>query len=162
LRGAVAISNLAGDLVELHRMPLILSSISDDDEDVYEIDSAALLKLLWHQKGLLAVAVERVGPIPGASRKSCFTFGRVYEAVLSTCKVLNDQLSIVYDLVLPQIWKRDVLTGTERDKQAALTWSKARNPGFEKQIGKHDGMADAICIAEHLRKKVLVELKGTG
>lgn len=52
----------------------------------------------------------------------------------------------------PKEWKNVVLRGTARDKEAAIAYVRKRYPGVDLYPGRkrnaHDGIADAVCIAE--------------
>ena len=57
--------------------------------------------------------------------------------------------------VTPQAWKKAILAGTKKDKDAAIEYVNMKYPDFELILPRcrkpHDGMADAICIAEYGR-----------
>jgi crossover junction endodeoxyribonuclease RuvC len=54
------------------------------------------------------------------------------------------------EYVRPQAWKKKVLAGTSKDKEAAIAFVRARFPGAPLTLPRcrtpHDGMADAVCI----------------
>lgn len=58
-------------------------------------------------------------------------------------------------LVRPKSWKNVVLEGTLKDKTAAIEYVRAKYPQIDINVGVrkiiyHDGMADAVCIADYV------------
>lgn len=102
------------------------------------------------------VILEKVGARPKQGVKSMFTFGMGYGVV----KGVLESLAIPYRLVTPQAWKRAVLAGTAKDKEAAISFIRTAYPTINLIPDgcrvPQDGIADAACLAvygrEHLRK----------
>lgn len=93
--------------------------------------------------------VEKVGAMPGQGVVSMFTFGKVTGALYGILATLK----IPYRLVPPQTWKKLVLQGTDRSKEAALDHVKRLYPYVNLKATPlsrkdHGGIVDAICIAE--------------
>ncbi len=68
-------------------------------------------------------------------------------------------LRIPHLAVTPQAWKKAVLAGTARDKAAAIAFATRRFPGVPllatpRSRTPHDGVADAVCLAEYARRLV--------
>lgn len=65
---------------------------------------------------------------------------------------------IPYRLVTPQAWKKRVLAGTTKDKDAAISFVRRAYPTIDLTPGKkrtpHDGIADAVCLAEWGRQEL--------
>lgn len=87
-------------------------------------------------------------PFPGMkmSKVACMTFGRSVgrlEGILAG-------LGIPYQTVRPQSWKRVVLEGTAKDKEAAILYVMRRFPDVPLVRGNrrkaHDGIADSLCM----------------
>lgn len=119
-----------------------------------EIDAAELALFLrgWAPD---VVYLEKVGPMPKQGVVSVFTFGVGYGIV----KGVVASLGVRLELVTPQTWKAQVLAGTKKDKDAAVDYCRRAYP-LVKLVPKgcrvaHDGMADALCLAEYgrLREK---------
>ncbi len=96
------------------------------------------------------VAIERVASMPKQGVAGVFTFGRTYGELLGMLKTLR----IPFDRPTPQTWKKAILSGTSKDKIAAINYVKASHPNLcllaSKRCKKpHDGMADAVCLAEY-------------
>ena len=94
------------------------------------------------------VAYEYIHSFGHESRSSCFSFGRSAGRVQSVLELLR--LPTVEPT--PQMWKAEILAGTKKDKAAAIGYCNARWPGFCKD---HDGIADALCLAEYARRQVI-------
>lgn len=101
-------------------------------------------------KVTLYAFVEKVGAMPGQGVTSMFTFGKN----VGTLYGILSALGISYYLVAPQTWKRIVLSGTDRSKEAAIDYCRRAYPTTSLLEGPrshkpHDGMADALCIATY-------------
>jgi hypothetical protein len=107
-----------------------------------DVDVRQLYAWLTSLPGELAfVCLEHTHSFGHESRSSCFSFGRGTGRVHATL----DLLGVAYALVVPQVWKKAVLPGAAKGKQAAVdlaqrTWPQAGLPA-------HDGLADAACLA---------------
>jgi len=124
-----------------------------------EVDSAAVADWVRSVSGGtdgttgVRAAVERVSAMPGQGVSSMFKFGTgwgMVRGVLSTLRVPTY-------LVTPQAWKKVVLAGTQKDKDAAVAWCRSAHPEVQLvQPGcrtPHDGVADSIAIAEYLYRQ---------
>lgn len=111
-------------------------------------------------RGLLAntpldggmVAIEAVHAMPKQGVTSSFTFG--YGCGLWAGLLTG--LNIPFQAVIPQAWKRSILAGTKRDKQAAIELVARRFPDVSlmatpRSRKPHDGLADAACLALYAR-----------
>lgn len=102
------------------------------------------------------VVIEKVASMPKQGVSSTFTFGKGYGQVLGICAAFR----IPIELVLPQRWKNNVLAGTKKDKDASIAYVRRVFPSLqiinERCREPHDGMTDALCIAEYGRRKFLV------
>ena len=98
------------------------------------------------------VILEKVHAMPKQGVSSTFKFGMGFGLVIGVCEALG----IPYRLVTPQAWKKVVLAGTAKDKDAAISFVRKAYPGVDLTPGRkrtpHDGMADAICLAEYGRQ----------
>lgn len=120
--------------------------ISAKDIDGHEI--AARLKELFPA----VVILEKVHAMPKQGVSSTFKFGMGFGLVIGICEALG----IPYRLVTPQKWKGVVLSGTAKDKDAAIAFVRRAYPSIDLTPGRkrvpHDGMADAVCLAEYGRQ----------
>ncbi|MGJ8524158.1 hypothetical protein R84981_002877 [Carnimonas sp. R-84981] len=136
-----AISFLDGSFAHALPMPILGK----------EVDGKEIGDLLRNLKPDL-VMVEKVGAMPGQGVTSMFNFGVSYGKVLG----ILESKGIPYRLVTPQAWKKKVLAGTAKDKDAAIGFVSRAFPDVDLTPGRkkkpHDGMADALCIAEYGRQ----------
>lgn len=100
------------------------------------------------KEGVFALC-EKVGSMPGNSGKSMFTFGQMYERVLS-CLTCNE---IPFDLVIPNKWqgamgiaKRGKDESKSSHKKKMLQKAQDLFPALK--IGRLDN-ADAVLICEY-------------
>lgn len=96
------------------------------------------------------VVIERQRSMPKQGVTSMFRLGEVYGALQGVVRALGLPMLKVQ----PKDWKDVVLRGTAKDKPAAIQHVRGRYPGIDMDVGKrkviyHDGMADAVCIAEY-------------
>ena len=98
--------------------------------------------------------IEKVGAFPGQGVSSMFKFGfttGVMHGIIRT-------LGIPLYTVTPQAWKKEILSGTDKSKQAAIDYCLRAYPDVklfrtERSKTYDDGLADALCIAEYAKKK---------
>lgn len=121
-----------------------------------EIDAVAVAQWMRGIIGLeydeVIVCVEKVGAMPKQGVSSTFTFGKGYGKILGVCAALGMPIL----LVTPQAWKKLVLEGTPKDKDAAIDYCRRVWPMVPLILKgcrvPHDGMADALCLAEFARR----------
>ena len=92
------------------------------------------------------VIVEMASAMPSQGVTSVFNFGAGWGILRGICAGLN----FPYELIRPQAWKKEILAGTDKTKEAAISHVLRRFPylDFEgKQL--NDGQADAFCLAEY-------------
>ena len=95
--------------------------------------------------------VERVSAMPVQGVTVVFNFGRNYGYIQG----LLTAHRIPYQLVRPQAWKREF--GCTRDKNTSIAVCKRLFPGVnlkrtERCKKEHDGMAEALLMAEYGRR----------
>lgn len=121
-----------------------------------EVDAHAIGVWVWglvlqHDSQVVA-CVEKVHAMPKQGVASTFTFGVGYGKILGVLGALG----VRTELVTPQAWKAAVLAGSLKDKAAAIAWATRAYPALSLvQPGcrvPHDGIADALCIAEFARR----------
>lgn len=143
LDGGVAVLDLTtARVISTSIMPRTLTA-----HGKHVVDAVALKKLLPASACL--TVIEFTHSFGHESRSSCFSFGR---STGKTQAVL-ELMGMAYEEVTPQMWKAEILEGTKKDKAAAIGYCKARWPKHD--IGKHDGIADSLCMAEFARRRVL-------
>jgi crossover junction endodeoxyribonuclease RuvC len=106
----------------------------------------------WRTKYLIEfAAVEEVHAMPKQGVTSTFTFGEGYGRITGALEALS--IDIVD--VPATVWKKKVLAGLPHDKAGAISFCKQHYPNVllipcGKRV-EHDGVADALCIAEYAR-----------
>lgn len=118
-----------------------------------EVDGRELVEMLTSVKQA-TVLIEKVNAMPGQGVTSMFNFGMGFGKV----KGVVEALGMSYHLVTPQAWKKKVLEGMDwkGKKSASVEYcaraypeiSLLRTPRCKKP---HDGLSDALCIAEYGR-----------
>lgn len=111
------------------------------------IDQFMHLRMQWPY---IIAYIEAVHSMPGQGVSSSFKFG----FVTGKLEGIIEAMEIPLKKVTPQAWKKEILAGTQKDKQAAIDHCLSLYPGVnlmasEKSRTYHSGMADAICIAEY-------------
>lgn len=97
--------------------------------------------------------LERVGAMPGQGVTSMFKFGENFGFIQG----LLTAYSIPYELVTPARWKKEFqVTG---DKNSSIAVCKRLFPGVnlrrtERCKKDHDGMAEALLMAEYARRRL--------
>jgi len=113
-----------------------------------DLDGLVLSRLLRSAAPSLVV-IEKSQSMPGQGVAGMFRYGMNYGKILG----IVEALELSYLLVTPQAWKKQVLAGTAKDKNAAISHVRRIYPWADLTPGKkrnpHDGMADALCIAEY-------------
>jgi crossover junction endodeoxyribonuclease RuvC len=104
------------------------------------------------------VVFEQVHSKPTDGSASAFSFGK------STGKALAVFEMLVWPLeeVTPPAWKKAILAGTDHSKEAAIGWAQSRFPGVSllatpRCKKPHDGLAEALCLAEYARRRLVGE-----
>lgn len=122
------------------------------------LDRESLVVILQRFRGPLFVAIEKVNAAPMHGRRqgtsSMFNFGLGYGVWLG----LLQAFGIEHVEVDPRRWKRIVLAGTSKDKAAAIGFARTFFPTVSLLATprcrvSHDGMADALCLAEYARRE---------
>jgi crossover junction endodeoxyribonuclease RuvC len=113
-----------------------------------EIDLPAIAEIIRSNTPALVV-IEKVASMPGQGVASTFTFGMGYGQIQG----LLAGMGIPYELVTPQAWKKLVLAGTPKDKDAAIAYCRRAFPEVPLVMPRcrnpHDGMADSLCLLQY-------------
>lgn len=126
--------------------------ITPEGTIVKAYDSKQFVDDMWNYNGMDAFAVvEKVGAMHGQGVVSMFNFGKsagYIEGVL-------EALSIPYQLVPPLKWKKEF--SLDSDKQKSIDTARKLFPSInlkrtEKCSKDHDGMAEALLMAEYARR----------
>ena len=101
--------------------------------------------LEWH------VAIEKIHSMPGQGVASMFSMGMGYGMWLGIISAFG----LPYTLVTPQAWKKAMMDGMGKEKDASRLRAIQIFPQLADQLKlkKHHGRADALLIAEYIRKQ---------
>lgn len=149
LDGALAFLAVGSDEARTHPMPTRPGPKGRD------VDCVRFSELLAGRKPVLAV-VELVHSMPQNGHVGAFKFGKGYGQVLAVLELLR----LPVQHVTPQAWKKAVLAGLGSDKLAAARYCQDRFRAACLHAGPksgkpHDGVCDALCLAEFGRRLVL-------
>lgn len=98
------------------------------------------------------VCVEKVGAMPGQGVTSMFNFGKNAGFIEGVLQAFN----LSYQLVPPQKWKKEFSVSKDKNTSIAVCqklFPKANLYRTERCKKPHDGMAEALLMAEYARRK---------
>lgn len=152
LDGGVALMDL-GPMGEPAKITVCKIPTKPGAKNGREIDSLTLARLLRdHKKAIKLCAIELVHAMPEQGTVSTFNFGMGFGKLLAVLECLL----IPHQRVQPQTWKKAILLGKGPGKEGAIRFCMDRFPevsllATEKCKTPHDGIADALCLAEYAR-----------
>lgn len=95
------------------------------------------------------IVIEKVGVRPGQGISSSGKFMKGYGEILGICTALG----FVMEEVTPQAWKKVMLAGTDKSKQASIQRCENLFPSINLILPRcrvpHDGMAEAVLLAAY-------------
>lgn len=149
------------------RMPTKPGPAGRRDVDGCEV--SAFLEDVNYHGTILSVAVESVHSMPRQGVTSAFNFGKGYGKILG----IIESLEISLQEPTPVQWQKLVLAGMKtkatkskrRDKNTSIRFvlnqfPKVNLKATDRSKTLHDGMAEAICLAEYARRTILQPLGG--
>lgn len=139
--GAIAIIDLDGKIHHLIDMPVLMvgSKSSLDEVGVRQ----ALVK---HE--LSHVFIEKAGCMPKQGISSTSRYMASWGIIIGICVGLY----IPYTLMTPQSWKKEMMAGMGKEKEASIARVKQLYPGLDLNRKKDHGKADAVLIANYARR----------
>lgn len=157
LDGAFALIRDNGAVEDIWDMPTLeLGGKKATKRDYDEHGIASRLRLIAPH---IAIAgVERLGAFPGARERQTLGSVATSNFRLGLCAgILRGQLAalgIRFELVAPQSWKAALMKGMPKEKSASILRAKQLFPDAAGMLTrkKDDGRADAILIAEYVRR----------
>jgi hypothetical protein len=99
------------------------------------------------QKEDRVCVLEFVSSMPGQGVASVFKFGMAYGAAISICERLGD-----WRTVTPRVWKKAL--GLSKEKRESLDLARSLWPNAPLARVKDNGRAEALLIAEWLRREL--------
>jgi len=148
MNGAIAVLDGDGNIyADILPMPIAGKEI-DISKLVQKMRN--YIELSWYS----IACIEKVGAMPGQGVVSMFKFGFVTGILHGVFRTLEIPLY----LVTPQAWKKEILAGTDKSKQACIDWCLRTYPNVNllktaRSYKHHDGMADALAIATYAYRK---------
>jgi crossover junction endodeoxyribonuclease RuvC len=124
---------------------------SDDDLiDVIDVCTKGS-SIAVHRDEEIKCVLEKVNAMPGQGVVSMFNFGQNFGFIQGVLKAYE----IPFELVPPQKWKKEF--SVTSDKNTSIEVAKRLFPGVnlkatEKCKKDHDGMAEALLMAEYARR----------
>ena len=147
LHGGVAALDPAGVVVGTWPMPVAGGEV----HAAGLADLLRSLRCLDSHQDIGRVCLEKVAAMPRQGVASTFRFGAGWGMVRGVCAAM----SIPVHLVPPTVWKKRVLLGLPHDKAGAVQFCASRWPTADLILPgcrvPHDGIADALCLAEYCR-----------
>ncbi len=146
--GAVAVVDNDGNLIAVSDTP-VLTVQGKKTKQEYNTPAMHQILTAYNDRGVHA-ALEQVSSRPGEGVTSSFRFGRglgLWEALLVACQ-------IPFDRITPQRWKKTMMAGRPKEKDASRLRAMELFPGADLHLKKHHGRADALLLAEYLRRAV--------
>ena len=143
--GGYAVFNEEGICIAADSLPLI-----GDELDVLRLKS----DLSHYCHGMVSVAVEKVGAMPGQGVSSMFKFG------LTTGMIVGLVMSLGWGLhrPTPQKWQKETCGPTGGDKGVTASWVMRTFPHVrivpERCRKPHEGIVDAVGIGYWLWKSL--------
>ena len=114
-----------------------------------ELDIPGITDLILSYPKFDLAVVEKVHTMPKQGIVSSGKFMKGYGTLLG----ILGALKIPTILVTPQAWKKVILAGTKKDKDAAIEYVRMKYPDFNLILPRcrkpHDGLADSICVSEY-------------
>ncbi len=149
--GAVAVLDGQGNIVTLDDTPTFMIKGGVKNKRQFDITG---MKAILHSFDNQIAALEAVHCMPEQGITGAFAFGRglgIWEGLLVG-------LGIPVHMVTPQKWKKSMMEGMGKEKDASRMRALQLFPKAELHLKKHHNRADALLMAEHLRR-LLISLK---
>jgi Holliday junction resolvasome RuvABC endonuclease subunit len=165
LKGGIVVLDDEGGVVHKYTMPIIENKTTKTVKGKKKTSSKGLLDLVQLDKLIQSLApeidhlyIEQVASRPMMSAPSVFKFGRVYGAT----EALLVSHKIRYTMVTPQKWTKELHAGIEKSLEPKARSMAAFNRLFphvnllatERSTKPHDGLVDALLIAEFGRRQM--------
>ncbi len=142
---AGAIASIHSERVRIRPMPTLQSTKSKRQIDEHEV-----CRYLEHRSSAIRhVFIEKVNAMKGQGVSSMFNFGCGWGILRGICVGLH----LPYTLVHPATWKKALCRDTGHGKEISIIVAKRLFPlvnlrASHRSKKDHDGMADALLIAE--------------
>ncbi len=123
------------------------------DDNHFVVYMSGVAKKIQEDNFRVIVGVEKVSAMPGQGVTSMFNFGKTLGFIEGVLRAFN----IPYQLIPPRTWKKEFSLSS--DKNASIEVCQKLFPetnlmASDRSRKPHDGMAEALLIAEYMRRKV--------
>jgi crossover junction endodeoxyribonuclease RuvC len=153
--GGLVRINKDGAIVDKLVMPLVAGK---------EVDFGLVYKFLSAISppcGDEMVLLEKVGAMPKQGVVSMFNFGQTLGGLKAVLQVKAEQIQMPWALVTPLTWQKSLHEGVDKTmepKKRSLMAFQRLYPGVDLRKSEraripHDGLVDALLIAEYGRRK---------
>ena len=126
----------------------------NDIQEAYPWDEKQFVNSMWTINGEVAkCCLEKVGAMPGQGVTSTFTFGEGFGFIQGVLTAYG----IPFQLVPPQKWKKEFSLNSDKQKSIEVCQRLFPNVSLyrtERCKKPHDGMAEALLMAEYARRKL--------
>lgn len=151
LDGAIAFLLDSGSPTRVQPMPTL-----KETKTKRGLDEQMIVQLLDHRKeAITLVVIEKAQSMPHQGVSSCFNYGAGWGLLRGICAGLR----LSYTLVHPTTWKKTMCKDAGKGKDASIIVAKRLWPTINllptpRSRKDHDGMADALLIAEYGRRSL--------
>lgn len=150
LSGAIALIDGKGKLITLHDTPTITVKRGQKNKNEYLIGHMVTILKSMRSFGNVHCAIENIHSMPGQGVTSMFSMGTGFGMWLGMLAALE----IPHTRIEPVIWKRAMKIPGGSEKSASIVIAQRLFPRASLQRKKDHGRADAILLAEHLRRQL--------
>ena len=150
LGGAVAVIDQRGNVISVHDTPTLTVKRAKGHKRVYlEPEMVNILEAVKTTGDVRIVGIERQQAMPAQGGTSMFSIGYGYGLWIMACTALR----LPYQIVEASTWKREVGIPKGSSKGESIRAGLRLFPTAPLARKKDDGRADAILIAEAVRRK---------
>ena len=147
--GAVSVVDQAGRFVGTYDTPTLVVKNGRGQKRVYQArEMVKILAEVAHLYVVARVGLEDVHAMPGQGVRSMFSLGHgvgLWEGLLAG-------MGFSYEKIPPQRWKKIMLDGMGKEKDAAVYKAQQVFPAAPLRLKKHHGRAEALLLAEYVRR----------
>lgn len=157
LSGAIAWMDLGANKIEIVDMPILELKSGKKKKKVYDLHkTVSILEKFKDNKINPCVGIEKVHSMPKQGVASSFSFGEGFGMLQGIVATLKYSLT----LITPQSWKKELLKGQKKEKDASVYRAKQLFPQIADKLTTERGRklhdrADAILIAEYLKRQLI-------
>lgn len=152
LHGAIAVINGEGRLLELVDTPTLQVQSGKIVRHHYQIPGMAniirCVQSNYQSKNKIIAGLEKQHSRPIQGVVQAFTTGEGY----GVWRAILVMLDISFDLPTPQAWKKVMLPGMGKDKDASRLRAQQLFPNAQLHLKRHHDRAEALLIAEYIRR----------